>query len=441
MPLEKTYLPAINFVYDRLKWMNDNTRKAILIICIVAETLSTYIYQCDEYFGFLFSASVNTVIGIICLTGIIIAGIDSRINEIRSRKWLIYILMLCGIVVFISGLHHYISYSYMLMGLFMCFMMPAVIIVWGDNNHMQQLFTMTAYIISVFFIIFAVVNFIVAPVNNPEFSLAGRYFGMASDPNGLAKIAVTAAICSIYLILLQRGMRKIPFIVIFLAAAYLTVLTASRTNIIALILVCAAAVIFLIKRCVINRKYSAKKIIICVCAVIVIIGIVGIGHNLLAKDGDDNISTIEMRLSQGIMEDGSIDINTLSSGRITIWKYCLSKTSIMGNDVSEGLREESLGMYHDHVHNTVIELLYRSGLVAGISFPIIEMYAVIWALVQIFARRKNSLNEIMAAMLVIAFGVASVFDIVVLPFAKMTVFLFYISLPVVFAKKEKDNIV
>ena len=441
MLLEKTYLPVINFVYDRLKWMNENTRKAILLICIVVETLSTYVYQCDEYFGFLFSASINTIIGIICLTGIIIAGIDSRINEIKSRKWLIYILMLCGIAVFVSGLHHYISYSYMLMGLSMCFMMPAVFIVWGDNAHMQQLFSMIAYVISVVFIIFVVMNFIAAPVNNPEFSIAGRYFGMASDPNGLAKITVTAAICSIYLIILHRGIRKIPFIIIFLTAAYLTMLTASRTNIIALILVCAVAVIFLIKCYVINRKYSVKKIIMCVCAVIAIVGVVGIGHNLLMKDGDDNISTIEMRLSQGIMEDGSIDINTLSSGRITIWKYCLSKTSFMGNDVSEGLREESLGMYHDHVHNTVIEFLYRSGIVAGISFLIIELYAVIWVFVQIFARRKNSLNEIMAAMLVIAFGVASVFDVVVLPFAKMTVFLFYISLTVVFAKKKKDNIV
>lgn len=441
MLLEKTYLSVINFVYDRFKWITDKTRKAILLICIVVEILSTYIYQCDEYFGFLFSASINTIIGIICLTGIIIAGIDSRINEIKSRKWLIYILMLCGIVVFISGLHHYISYSYMLMGLSMCCMIPAFLIVWGDSDHMQQLFTMLAYAISVFFIIFVVMNFIATPVNNTEFSIAGRYFGMASDPNGLAKIAVTAAICSIYLIVLQRGIKKIPFIAIFLMAAYLTMLTASRTNIIALILVCAATVIFLIKHYVINRKYSAKKIIICVCAVIVIIGIVGIGHSILMEDGDDNISTIEMRLSQGIMEDGSIDINKLSSGRITIWKYCLSKTSIMGNDVSEGLREESLGMYHDHVHNTAIEFLYRSGIVAGISFLIIEMYAVIWVFVQIFARRKNNLNEIMAAMFVIAFGVASVFDVVVLPFAKMTVFLFYISLPVVFAKKEKDNIV
>lgn len=441
MLLEKTYLPVINFVYDRLKWMNENTRKAILIICIVAETLSTYIYQCDEYFGFLISASMNTIVGIICLTGIIIAGIDSRINEIKSRKWLIYILMLCGIVIFISGLHHYISYSYMLMGLFMCFIMPAVIIVWGDNAHMQQLFKTIAYVVNVFFAIFAIINFIAAPVDNPEFYHIDRYFGMASDPNGLAKIAVTAAVCSIYLMILQQGIRKIPFIVFFVVAAYLTMITASRTNIIALILVCTVAVIFLIKRYVINRKYSAKKIIIYMCALIIVISIVGICHNMFKEDSNYNISVIEMRLSQGIMEDGSVDINTLSSGRIGIWRYCLSKTSFMGNDVSGGLREESLGIHHDHVHNTVIELLYRSGIIAGISFLIIELYAVIWVFVQIFARRKNSLNEIMAAMLVIAFGIASMFDIVVLPFAKMTVFLFYISLPVVFTKKEKDDIV
>lgn len=90
-------------------------------------------------------------------------------------------------------------------------------------------------------------------------------------------------------------------------------------------------------------------------------------------------------------------------------------------------------------HNTVIELLYRSGIIAGICFLIIELYCVVWTIRTIFAGRRNSPAEVMASLLMIAFIIASILDIVVLPFAKMTTFLFYFSLPVVFAKNECER--
>lgn len=437
MLLEKTYLPVINFIYDRIKRLDEKTRKAIIIICVAVEVLSTYIYQCDEFFGFIYYAMPNFMVGAVCFTGIIIAGIDRRIEEIKVKKWPVYLMMLCGAAVFISGIHHFITYSYMIMGLFMLLMMPAFLIVWGGRRDFDRLFGTIAGTITIFFIAFVIVNCILAPIGAPEFSTGGRYFGVAADPNGLAKIAVTACICSIYMVATKKGAWKIPFAVVFLTAVVFTVLTASRTNLMALILICIAALIFLIKSYVCGRGYSVRRIIAISCILVIAAAGAAIISGSSGEDG--YVSIIKARLSQGVFEDGTVDINALSSGRIEIWEFCLSKTSVIGNDVSNGMQDDLIVIDNDHAHNTVIELLYRSGIIAGICFLIIELYCAVWTARAIFAGRRNSPAEMMASLLMIAFIMASIFDIVVLPFAKMTTFLFYFSLPVVFAKNECER--
>lgn len=433
MLLEKTYLPVINFIYDKTKWMSENTRRNILIICIVVEVLSTYVYQCDEFFGFLYYAIPNFIVGMICFVGIIITGCNHKIRDIKAKKWLIYLLMLCGAVIFISGLHHFITYSYMIMGFTICFVMPAFIIVWADNKNIDMLFNIVAWVLSVCFVVFIILNFLLAPVSNPMFSVMGRYFGMAADPNGLAKITVMASVCAIYMIVVQNGVRKIPFMCVLVVASAITFMTASRGNMIALILVLGAALAILIKAYIINKKLSARSIIVAACVVVLVGGMALFGPVL--RDDGESTSTISNRLSQGVLEDGSIDLNVLSSGRIGIWKYCLSEASVIGHDMSNGIGLGEAAIYNDHVHNTTIELLHRSGVVAGISFLIIQLYCVIWSVKRVLAKRKNTSAEIMAVLLLIAYTIASIFDIVVLPFAKMTTFLFYLCMPVVFSKQ------
>lgn len=432
MLLEKTYLPIINFIYNRIRDFSSKTKKYILTICIVIEVLSTYLYQCDEFLGFLCSAVLNSMIGIVCFFGIIVAGIDHKIEKIQAKKWLIYVLMLCGIVVFISGLHHFITYSYMIMGLVMCTMMPAFIIVWGGNKGISILFRMVAWVLSICFAIFIVLNLIVAPISDPAYFVEGRYFGIAADPNGLAKIAVTASTSAIYMIVVQKSIKKIPFICILAIAFVITFLTASRTNLIALVLVCAVALVMIVKSYIIDKEISAKKILVVGCILILVSGMVLIGVSSISNG--DNSSTIGSRLSQGLLEDGSVDLNALSSGRINIWTFCIEKTNLIGNDITGGIVDIQSGVDNDHAHNTVIELLYRSGIIAGVCMLLIELYCIGWTIKTIFIRRKNSQIEIISALFITAFLIASMFDIVVLPFAKMTTFLFYLCMPVVFSK-------
>lgn len=59
-----------------------------------------------------------------------------------------------------------------------------------------------------------------------------------------------------------------------------------------------------------------------------------------------------------------------------------------------------------------------------------------WIIKEVFIERKTENYELFPILSITAFGIASMFDIVVLPFAKLTVFAFYISIAcVVFREK------
>lgn len=150
---------------------------------------------------------------------------------------------------------------------------------------------------------------------------------------------------------------------------------------------------------------------------------------------------IEQRMQQGKIGDNEIDLNTVSSGRIALWWTCLQKSSLIGNDIGNGaIIVTDAGHPYYHTHNTVLELLLRSGVFASVLFFILELYCAYWILRCVFSRGINTSYELFAVMAITAFGIASLFDIVVLPFAKQTVAMFYLSLPCVMCLKDSVKV-
>lgn len=150
---------------------------------------------------------------------------------------------------------------------------------------------------------------------------------------------------------------------------------------------------------------------------------------------------IEQRMQQGKIGDNGIDLNTASSGRIALWWTCLQKSSLIGNDIGNGaILVPDVGRPYYHTHNTVLELLLRSGVFASGLFFVLELYCAYWILRCVFSRRTNTSYELFAVMAITAFGIASLFDIVVLPFAKQTVAMFYLSLLCVMCLKDSVKV-
>lgn len=455
MIVEKLYIPILNFIYKHTSGLSQRTRSILMYSCLTIIIVSTYFYQAKRFFLYDYPAMLNSFIGICAFIGFLIASIDRKIEMVKIRSWLMYVLMLCGIVIVASGIHHYIGYSYILMGLFMTFLMPPFIIVWCYRRDFDTLFHCVAIIGVICFVCYYFVNMICAPagMNN---TFVERYRGIAADPNGVAKSAVASCVCGIYLLITRTGRKKIWMIPIISASIGMTLMTASRANLIALGCILIWGMIGGIKYCYHHRnRILIKRIVLYAFFLVVLIPVFINGlqlKNVLEKETTKTVSetqvvtsvdlmessssgiqvdkVIGQRMQQGKTTDNGMDLNAVSSGRLEIWQYCIKQNSLLGNDIENKpiiVSDTSRPIYH--AHNTVLELLLRSGVFASGLFFILELYCAYWILRCVFSRRINTSYELFAVMAITAFGIASLFDIVVLPFAKQTVAMFYLSLP------------
>ena len=466
--IQKLMMPAIGCAAGIMCRIDSRIRTVLLSLCVLVFIFSTYVYQADEFLGFVTPASVNAIIGFFCFAGITLLGISPEMKRVDIREIPLYLLMICGILVFISGFHHYIGYSYMIMGLFMLLLMPVFVLVW--SHDIDRLLKIVAWVNIILFVLYFIVNCVIAPAGDPLYTVSGRYFGIASDPNGMAKTAVSAVVCAVYMLFHMSGKIRCVMIPILSMAIALVYLTISRANMIALLIVIVFALIIALKNIIINGKEHRKPLLslLAVCLVTLLLvpaalkcceagyapdvdaaeGVSVAEEQSAAPQGDpgqavsvpeqgeSHSDSVVRRATQGTYEDGSIDLDAASSGRLTIWKYCFDNLSMIGVSPDEGIK---IDLGKEHAHNTVLEVAYRSGIPAGICFLLIELICAAWIIKSLISRKMTSPAETFAVLAITAFGIASLFDIVVLPFAKITVFFFYIAWPVMVRRGEKKN--
>ena len=406
MIVEKLYIPILNFIYKHTSGLSQRTRSILMYSCLTIIIVSTYFYQAKRFFLYDYPAMLNSFIGTCAFIGFLIASIDRKIEMVKIRSWLMYVLMLCGIVIVISGIHHYIGYSYILMGLFMTFLMPPFIIVWCYRRDFDTLFRCIAIIGVLCFICYYFVNMICAPAGMDD-TFWGRYGGIAADPNGVAKSAVASCVCGIYLLITWTGRKKIWMIPIISASIGMTLMTVSRANLIALGCILIWGMICGIKYCYHHRdRILLKRIILYAFFLVVLIPVFINGlqlKNVLEKETTKTVSetqvvtsvdstepslssiqvdkVIEQRMQQEKTVDNGMDLNAVSSGRLEIWQYCIKQSSLLGNDIENKpiiVSDTSHPIYH--AHNTVLELLLRSGVFAGGLFFFLELYCACWIL-------------------------------------------------------------
>lgn len=412
MIVEKLYISILNFIYKHTSGLSQRTRSILMYSCLTIIIVSTYFYQAKRFFLYDYPAMLNSFIGTCAFIGFLIVSIDRKIEMVKIRSWLMYVLMLCGIVIVVSGIHHYIGYSYILMGLFMTFLMPPFIIVWCYRRDFDTLFRCIAIIGVLCFICYYFVNMICAPAGMDD-TFWGRYGGIAADPNGVAKSAVASCVCGIYLLITWTGRKKIWMIPIISASIGMTLMTVSRANLIALGCILIWGMICGIKYCYHHRdRILLKRIILYAFFLVVLIPVFINGlqlKNVLEKETTKTVSetqvvtsvdstepslssiqvdkVIEQRMQQEKTVDNGMDLNAVSSGRLEIWQYCIKQSSLLGNDIENKpiiVSDTSHPIYH--AHNTVLELLLRSGVFAGGLFFLLELYCACWILRCVFSR-------------------------------------------------------
>lgn len=467
--MKNCYLAPINLAYKYTSRLSEKNRNIMMYVSVTMIVLSCYYYQIDDYIGHICPAIINAIFGMLMFGILLLSGIDRRIDRIEIKVIPVTLVVFCGIIITISGIHHFIGYSYVLMGIFMFLFMPYYIVIFGENEHIGRLFKCLAIVLTISFAIFFIIHSLIGPLNKGEYYLAGRYMGMSFNPNGIAKTAVIGSISSLYLGITSRSKLGYLSSIVFSMGISMLWITQSRANVIAI----ALAVFFTVCICIRNLVYSSvrttllKRAVIYLAIVVILFPIckttlektanrpihasktVSERHidenqsdeakNIVRSENAAGEGSLSDRFKRGNTADGNIDFQSLSSGRLYMWQRVIKEASILGHDMKTYKYHEYSWVTVEHAHNTVIEILARSGIFAGLSFLLLEVFCAGWVLKVTFSKKRKTDAETFAVLGVTAFGIASLFDIVVLPFAKMTVLVFYISFALL-CSKRKDTI-
>ena len=418
----------------------ENTRTIFMYACLIILNASCYVYLLDDYTNkFITPAMVNAGLGTLVFAILIVVGMDRKYTEeVFNKQWVLSLfLCICGITIIISGFLHDIGYSYIAMGMFMAFMMPLFCLVWGDKEHLTNLFKALSITIVVLFIAFFLLQVFITPRYADEFFLGGRYKGMCGNSNGIAKASLPAYYAAIYLI--GIGKRKTRFLYAIVAGMSLAMIVMAATRA-CFLSICLLTFFYLWMR-VKNSWKDTNKLKNLAIGVLIATAIIAISvptskaclewksKNMSQEQSveiDDSLGLID-RADQGQNEDGTTNIDAVSSGRITIWKEVIQGAKFMGRDKDDIVF---------NAHNAIIEYLKRSGWIAAIAFFLVELGSAVWILVTVFSKKKVDDYQMFAVIGITAYGIVSLLDIVDLPFAKFITTVFYLCFAAMCVKRN-----
>lgn len=464
MFLERLYIPILNFLYKFVSKIHQNVRTAILYCMVSIWMISILVSHSMKFIGFVYPETLKCLIGAFVLGVVIVFSMDGSLTKVKWNKVLIYGIFVCGAGMFLTGLLHYIGYSYMLLGLIMAFEFPALFFVWINRADYNSLYTIVARVICLTAVAYFIICIVYAPIGSGQtFSIAERYAGTTSNPNTIGMLSAAFAAAGIYLSFCEKGwFFAIAGNLSFGIAVALVREAASRTGMLTILCMLVVSVIILLTALVKRKEARLAQIIRLILFVVIAITLAKTGHALLEINGaevvdetgysnqlfiehiepaNEETPVADTRVSKGITEEG-VDVNHMSSGRIALWKAYLLRLNLLGNDASEKV---TYGYGSDaeiqYAHNTALEYGYRSGIVVGGIFIIFEIITGVWALVMTFSARKRNKYVVFSIMSIVCFGIISLLDVAVMPFSSLPLLMYWIGVIPLFEKTWFSDII
>lgn len=463
MFLESLYIPILNFLYKFVSKIHQNVRTAILYCMISIWMISILVSHSMKFIGFVYPETLKCLVGAFILGIVIVFSMDGSLTKVKWNKVLIYGIFVCGAGMFLTGLLHYIGYSYMLLGLIMAFEFPALFFVWINRADYNNLYTIVARVVCLTAVAYFIICIVYAPIGSDQtFSIAERYAGTTSNPNTIGMLGAAFAAAGIYLSFCEkRWFFAIAGNLSFGIAVALVREAASRTGMLTILCMLVVSVIILLTALVKRKKVHIAQIIRFVLFVVIAITLAKTGHALLEINGAEVVDetgysnqlfiehieaaeetpVADTRVGKGITEEG-VDVNHMSSGRIALWKAYLLRLNFLGNDVS---KKVTYGYGSDaeiqYAHNTALEYGYRSGILVGGIFIIFEIITGVWAIAMTFYARKRTQYVIFSIMSIVCFGIISLLDVAVMPFSSLPLLMYWIGVIPLFEKTWFSDII
>jgi hypothetical protein len=334
--------------------------------------------------------------------------------------------------IIISSLFHKVGMGFRPFSYFLL-LLPILLFTWESRSDKFKLLLYIVKAVIAVGLAYIIVCFFSTLMGFAQFNLEGRYAGVAIHPNTLGMGMAGIILCGFVLLYIRpsRAWKWATRITLGLSVVVL-MLSGSRTSIIASF--CVTITFLLIKYGKNNifgkgshpkaKKYSIKLIFL---SVIIIVSAAIFVYA---------IYVVRSAGSPGAGASG-VNLNDLSSNRLTLWQYCLSKLSIIGNDPQTLFDAMQL----DSAHNIPLDFAYRFGVITGIAYLGVELLALKEAISIIF--RKKYINDsslLFTCLSTAAYIVVSMFEVSIMPFEFAVSFCFFIGLgPVMFRHDPSDG--
>lgn len=402
---------------------NDKT-KDIGFICGFSGLILLY-FLCN---GGVFQTRylIHFVIGCFFLGIMILCCMREDISKvsIKINKPFFIVWMLYGGVQLISGIINTVDW----LPEAMLILVAYPIFFWVLNSwNINKAFSMLSKVCIASFVPFLVVSFLFFPL------VSEQYKGMFTNQNGVGQY-LSVVLCCLMIEIFEGTHSKKGHLVynIIMAGASCAILmySGSRTGMSAVLVVFAS---YLILRCI--KKGAEKKELFKRMAVLIIVCVVSYfsvawffslrqylplpfydneKNQFYFLDNDlewgDALKQINETNAQKLDFEGK-DIDTISSGRSTIWKTYIKELNLRGHSSSGELFVEEFvdipwrSNYTSTAHNFLLQQSYNHGILAGIISLILNIYGGILAVT--YALRKNGPYSAMPLLIILAFGVTS----------------------------------
>lgn len=430
------FCKIFNRVYDYSKIISTEIRDKILFLSFLLTFLFGFYYYTIPSNVHLF---YKCLLGSIFLFISIVFSIDQRLHPKKlDKKW--FSLIICfGLLRIISSF--FVSLEYLPLALIWCIEFISFFYI----NAITDNFNKIIYLISKAFNVFLTLYFVLS-ILFVAFS-SGQYTGIMINPNGVGQIVAIGFPLNLILIYKEEDKKnKNRFYYLNLVLClYFCYLSSSRTGLIALvflILIKFSMDLFVRKIDLILILKRTGKFILISFMIIICINIINHFSSQIVSDVfTDSIQqeTINNSLTNHIQENENPEKslskrvlgkdktgNTLedySSGRTGIWKEVLNNMNLLGHPSKEHIITERNGDVGNNAHNTVLQFIYDNGIITGILFLSIQIYAY-YKLLYIYCKTKDT-KIYFAILIQTSFVITSMFASLNLPFLYLITFIYY----------------
>lgn len=404
---------------------------------------------------------VKCALGAFLLALVILLSIDAPmrqiVSEVKLDKSITVLWVAVGVCQLISGI--IVSVEYLPMAMIWLLELPVLFVVWSARGGCKRFFIEVAHAGNAVGVFSIAASVLVTPMD------LAFYGGIFLNPNALSQW-MTALLPIVLFLCCQEECGKVckyAYIAEVASIALLCFVSKSRTGLLAVvaILTCFIALKmmpFLKKEKNVQRgwkRLAVKRVItIIIFSFIVAGGLLAanqvcspaLSRFFISSEVESShingslLSSFGERLTGDDKHTDQLSLDGYSSGRIGIWAKVLESANLLGHPSRDHIITARNGDVGANAHNSILQVVYDNGVVAGALFACLMACALVQLLWRCFVEYNSVGSEESFALLVqIGFCCTSMFASINLPFHYFLSLLYLLSFTSLFGRKKSGS--